>query len=520
MSAAPISVPAADFVVTKIEYLGVLPIFIVFGAGLVSVLVEAFAPRGMRYLLQSAVTAVALLGAFVAVVTAARDHQGKTAAGAIVIDGPALFLQGTLLALGLIATLAMAERLDHDQPDSFTQAGAAVPGSPQEAAAVRLGGTSTEVFPLILFSLSGMMMFVAAADLLVMFVALEVLSLPLYILCGLSRRRRLLSQEASLKYFLLGAFSSAFFLFGVALVYGATKSVQLADIAKAVGEVGGLDSLLVPGMMLILVGLLFKVGAVPFQAWTPDVYQGAPTTVTGFMAACTKVAAFGALLRVLYVGFDGLAWNWQPVVAIVAVLTMVIGAVLSVTQTDIKRLLAYSSITHAGFVLVGLVALDRTGVTSVLFYLVAYGFSVIAAFALIALVRSQGNEATRLSQWAGLGRRSPLVAALFSFLMLAFTGIPLTAGFTAKFAVLGAAVSGGATWLAVVAVLASMVTAFVYIKVIVLMYFSDPQDDTVAVSPSALTAVAVTVGVAATVILGVAPSPLLDLAQDASLFIR
>lgn len=520
MTAAPVSVPAADFVVTKIEYLGVLPIFIVFVAGLVSVLIEAFAPRGSRYLLQVGLTCLSIIAAFVAVATVARDHQSKTAAGAIVIDGPALFLQGTILALGLTAILAMAERLDHAQPDNFTQSGAAVPGSPQEAAAVRLGATSTEIFPLVLFSLSGMLMFVAAGDLLIMFVALEILSLPLYILTGLARRRRLLSQEASLKYFLLGAFASAFFLFGAALVYGATKSIQFGGIAEAIGTVSGLDSLLVPGLMLILVGLLFKIGAVPFQSWTPDVYQGAPTTVTGFMAACTKVAAFGALLRVLYVGFDGLAWNWQPVVAIVAVLTMIVGAVLSVTQTDVKRLLAYSSITHAGFILVGLVALDRTGVTSVMFYLVAYGFSTIAAFALIALVRSQGNEATRLTQWAGLAQRSPLVAALFSFLLLAFAGIPLTAGFTAKFAVLGAAVSGNAAWLAVIAVIASMITAFVYVKLIVLMYFSEPQDDTVAVTPSALTAVAVTVGVAVTLILGVAPSPLLDLAQNASTFIR
>ncbi|WP_018157001.1 NADH-quinone oxidoreductase subunit NuoN [Demetria terragena] len=520
MTAAPVSVPAAEFVVTKIEYFGVLPIFLVFGAGLISVLIEAFAPRQSRYVLQLGLTVVALLGALVAVATVARDHQGETAAGGIIIDGPALFLQGAILALGFTAVLAMAERLDQDQPDNFTQSGATVPGSPQEAAAVRLGATSTEIFSLVLFSISGMMMFVAAGDLLIMFVALEVLSLPLYILTGLARRRRLLSQEASLKYFLLGAFSSAFFLFGAALIYGATKSIKFGEIAAAIGTVTGVDAMLIPGLMLVLVGLLFKVGAVPFQSWTPDVYQGAPTTVTGFMAACTKVAAFGALLRLLYVGFDGLAWNWQPVVAIIAVLTMLVGAILSVTQTDVKRLLAYSSITHAGFILVGLVALEKAGVTSVMFYLVAYGFSTIAAFALITLVRSQGNEATRLNQWAGLGRRSPVVAAAFSFLLLAFAGIPLTAGFTAKFAVLSAAISGGATWLAVIAVIASMITAFVYVKIIVLMYFSDPQDDTVAVTPTAMTAVAVTIGVLATVVLGVAPSPLLDLANDASIFIR
>ena len=210
------------------------------------------------------------------------------------------------------------------------------------------------------------------------------------------------------------------------------------------------------------------------------------------MAACTKVAAFGALLRVLYVAFEGLRWNWQPVVAVIAALTMVVGAVLSVTQTDMKRLLAYSSIIHAGFVLVGVLALDRTGVSSTMFYLVTYGFSTIAAFALIALVRSSGSEATHLSQWAGLGKSSPVLAGTISFLMLAFAGIPLTSGFTAKFAVFGAAIAHDGTWLAVVGVLASAVTAFVYVRVIVLMYFSEPTGDTVVVRPSVLTAAAVT----------------------------
>lgn len=520
MIAAPIGVPAAEFQPSDFAYSALLPIFIVFGAALVGVLIDAFAPRASRYVAQVTLTCVALVAAFVAVVTISRDNLSKTASGAIVIDGPSLFLQGAVLALGFTAVLAMAERLDRDQPDTFTQAGAATPGSPQETAAVRLGATSTEVFPLTLFSIAGMMMFVAAGDLLVMFVALEVLSLPLYILAGLARRRRLLSQEASLKYFLLGAFSSAFFLFGAALIYGYSGSVHLNEIAASLNQVVGQDPLLITGLVLVLVGLLFKIGAVPFHSWTPDVYQGSPTPVTAFMAACTKLAAFGALLRVLYVGFDGLAWNWKPIIAVVAVLTMVVGAVLSVTQTDVKRLLAYSSITHAGFILVGLIALDRAGLSGVMFYLVAYGFSTIAAFALIALVRSQGSEATHLSQWAGLGRRSPLVAALFSFLLLAFAGIPLTAGFTAKFAVFGAAIGGGATWLAVVGVVASAVTAFVYVKVIVLMYFSEPTGDTAAVVPSALGAVSVAIGVLATVVLGVAPSPLLDLAHSSSLFIR
>lgn len=518
MNAALSSVPA-EFTATKVEYLAVLPIFIVFGGALVGVLVEAFAPRRSRYTAQLVLSVLTLVAAFVAVVTVARDHQGATAAQAMIIDGPALFIQGTLIALSLTALLVMAERLDHSGPDTFTQSGAAVPGSPQEASAVRLGATSTEVFPLVLFSVAGMLMFPAAGDLLIMFVALEVLSLPLYVLTGLARRRRLLSQEASLKYFLLGSFSSAFFLFGAALVYGAVSSVRFSAISSGLTTANGVDSLLVPGLMLILVALFFKVGAVPFHAWTPDVYQGAPTAVTGFMAACTKVAAFGALLRILYVAFAGLQWTWQPVVAVVAVLTMVVGAVLSVTQTDMKRLLAYSAISHAGFILVGLVALSRNGLAGVMFYLVAYGFSTIAAFALIALVRERGQEATHLSQWAGLGRRSPVVAAVFTFLMLAFTGIPLTSGFTSKFAVFGAAIDNGYTWLAVIGVLMSAVTAFVYVRVIVLMYFSEPKDDVAAVSPSALTGIAVTIGAIATLALGVAPSPLLDLAHSSSLFL-
>ncbi|AKU17921.1 NADH-quinone oxidoreductase subunit NuoN [Luteipulveratus mongoliensis] len=519
MTAALSSVPAAEFVQAKVEYAAVLPIFIIFGAALVGVLIEAFAPRRSRYVIQLGFTLAAIIAAFLVLVLYSRDHQAKTAAGAIVIDGPALFLQGTVLALGAIGLLAMAERLDTSQADTFTQSGSAVPGSPQEATAVRLGATTTEFFPLTLFALSGMMMFPAAGDLLTMFIALEVLSLPLYILTGLARRRRLLSQEASLKYFLLGAFSSAFFLFGSALIYGFAGSVNFTKIAAAVPATNGMDSIAVPGVLLIAVGLLFKVGAVPFHSWTPDVYQGAPTPVTGFMAACTKVAAFGALLRVLYVAFEGLRWNWQPVIAVVAVLTMIVGAVLSVTQTDIKRLLAYSSITHAGFVLVGVLAMDRAGVSATMFYLVAYGFSTIAAFALIALVRSSGSEATHLSQWAGLGKTSPVVAGSFTFLMLAFAGIPLTSGFTAKFAVFGAAVGHDGTWLAVIGVLASAITAFVYVRVIVLMYFSEPTGDTIVLAPSILTAAAVTVGLAVTLLLGVVPSPLLDLANDSSLFI-
>ena len=249
--------------------------------------------------------------------------------------------------------LLFAERRLEGGVTAFAGQAAALPGTEAERQASTQGLEHTEVFPLMMFAVAGMMMFPAANDLLTMFVALEVLSLPLYLLCGLARRRRLLSQEAAMKYFLLGAFSSGFFVYGIALVYGYAGSMGFAEIANAVsGRTGG-HVLLLGGMGLMAVGLLFKVGAAPFHTWTPDVYQGAPTAVTGFMAACTKVAAFGALLRLFYVAFGGARWDWTPMFYVVAILTMAVGSVLALAQTDIKRLLAYSSIAHAGFLLTG-----------------------------------------------------------------------------------------------------------------------------------------------------------------------
>ena len=507
------------FVAPTINYGAIMPMLIIFATAMIGVLVEAFAPRPQRYVVQVSVALLGLLGALGAVIVG-LDHQGSTLSGAVVMDGPALFLQGTIVVLSALSILAMAERFDGVGADAFTAQGAATPGSAQEAAAVRAGATTTEVFPLTMLAVGGMMLFPAAGDLLTMFVALEVLSLPLYILSGLARRRRLLSQEASLKYFLLGAFSSAFFLFGSALLYGYAGSLDLGVIAQAIGTRSGMDGLLVPGVLLVLVGLLFKIGAVPFHSWTPDVYQGAPTPVTGFMAACTKVAAFGAILRFIYVGVAGSRWDWTAGLWAVAILTMVAGAVLAITQTDMKRLLAYSSIAHAGFVLTGVLAFDKVGISSVLFYLVAYGFSTIAAFAIVSMVRDDGSEATHLSQWAGLGKNHPVVAGAFAFLLLAFAGIPLTSGFTAKFAVFSAAVAHGATVLAVVGVLSSAIAAFVYVRIIVLMYFSEPAGESVhAVSPSIATTMAVSIGVLMTLVLGIAPSPLLDLAARSSLFL-
>ncbi|MFE1212360.1 NADH-quinone oxidoreductase subunit NuoN [Streptomyces albidoflavus] len=524
-----------------IEYAQLAPVMIVIGAAVIGIVVEAFAPRRARYHIQLWLTVVALGAAFASVVALAvggyaTTKQTSVAMGALAVDGPALFLQGVILLSGVLAAFTFAERrLDRahgKRVDSFVAQAGAVPGSEAEQAAVKAGFATTEVFPLMLFAVGGMIVFPAANDLLTLFIALEVFSLPLYLMCALARRRRLMSQESAVKYFLLGAFSSAFLLFGIALLYGYSGSVSYAVIADVVdgtlisndpvlAQTMGNDALLLIGMALVLMGLLFKVGAVPFHMWTPDVYQGAPTPVTGFMAAATKVAAFGALLRLLYVVLPGMRWDWRPVMWGVAIATMVVGAIVAVTQTDVKRLLAYSSVAHAGFILAGVIAATPAGVSSVLFYLAAYSFVTIGAFAVVTLVRDAGGEATHLSKWAGLGRRSPLVAAVFAVFLLAFAGIPLTSGFSGKFAVFSAAAEGGAGALVIIGVLSSAVAAFFYVRVIVLMFFSEPRADGPTVTvPSPLTMSVIGVGVVVTVVLGVAPQYFLDLAGQASVFVR
>ena len=499
----------------SISYSGLAPVLIVLGVASVGVLVEAFVPRARRYAAQLVLSVVGLLAALAAVIVVAGRGE-LTAAGAVAIDGATLFLQGTLLVLGLLAILLIGER-SVDTGGGALVAQAAVPvGSPSDRRLLTAPHMQTEAFPLTLFALGGMMLFPAANNLLLMFVALEVLSLPLYLLAGLARRRRLLSQEAAVKYFLLGAFASAFFLYGVALLYGYAGTVDLSAILHASSGSDRSDTLLFLGLALLVIGLLFKAGVAPFHTWTPDVYQGAPTPVTALMAACTKVAAFGAILRVLYVGFGNTAWDWRPVVWAVAITSMVVGAVLGLTQTDIKRLLAYSSIAHAGFILVGLISVDSRGLSSVLFYLATYSFATLGAFGVVTLVRGADGEATHLSQWSGLARRSPLVAALFTLFLLAFAGIPLTSGFIGKFVVFQAAWATAGP-LVVVALLASAVAAFYYVRVIVLMYFSDPAESgpTVAV-PSVLTTVALGIGAAVTLVLGLVPQPVLELAQHAA----
>ena len=529
----------AEFQAPSIEYSLLSPLLIIAGAAIVGVLVEAYAPRRLRYLIQTVLALAGVLAALVATVVVGLNLESRAgglaqgsvaAAGAVAVDGPSVFIWGTLLVLALVSVLLFAERHLEGGVLSFAGQAAALPGTEAEREASTRGLEHTEVFPLMMFALSGMLLFPASNDLLTMFVALEVLSLPLYLLCGLARRRRLLSQEAALKYFMLGAFSSGFFIYGIALVYGYAGSMNLAAISEAVSGRAGGHGLLLGGIGMMAVGLLFKVGAAPFHAWTPDVYQGAPTAVTAFMAAATKVAAFGALLRLFYVAFGGARWDWTPMIWVIAILTMVVGSVIALAQTDVKRLLAYSAIAHSGFILTGFVGAQQAGgvgdgeitsVQAVLFYLVTYGFMTVAAFAVVTVVRDAGGEATAMSRWAGLGKESPVIAGVFAFLLLGMAGIPLTSGFTGKWAVFASALAGGAWPLVVIAVLMSAVAAFFYVRVIVLMYFSEPIGEGPTVTmPSVLTTIVIAVGFAVTLALGVVPGPVLDLAGAAGEFIR
>ncbi len=521
----------------SIEYFLLCPTLIVLGIAVVGVLAEAFLPRQFRYAAQVTLALGGLIGAFVADIVVSRSlpASGRSAVlGAVAIDRPTLYLQGTVVLVAVMAVIFIAERSAIAQTpnkaavaagvsghssglDSFTPQASAVPGSDVEREAERAGAAQTELFPLLMLSVGGMMVFPASNDLLTMFVALEVLSLPLYLMCGLARHRRLLSQEAAMKYFLLGAFSSAFFLYGVALIYGATGTLLLPGIRDALA-VHGDSSLALVGVALLSVGLLFKVGAVPFHSWIPDVYQGSPTPITGFMAAATKVAAFGALLRVVYVALPPLHNEWRPVLWAIAILTLAVASVTAITQTDVKRMLAYSSVAHVGFILIGVIADNHAGLSATLFYLVAYSFSTVGAFAILGLIRNDdGVEDANLSHWAGLGQRSPIVGVMFSMFLLAFAGIPLTSGFISKLTVFKAAAQGGAVPLVIIGVIASGVAAYFYVRVIVLMFFTEPTDDTPqVVAPGILSKIAIAVCAAITVILGIFPQPLLDLADHAA----
>jgi NADH-quinone oxidoreductase subunit N len=503
------------FTAPVLSYSLLSPMLILLCGALIGVLVEAFISKALRPAVQLTLTLGSLMISLMQV-WRVRDQQSLTAAmGSVVFDGPAALLQASILVIAIISVFLIADT------ENFTALAAALPGSEEERNALQSGNQVTEVYPLTLFAVSGMLLFPVANDLITLFVALEMLSLPLYLMAGLSRRRRLASQESALKYFLLGAFSSAFFLFGAAYLYGFSASISFGGIRQAIVGGSGNDVLLLIGMAFLSIGLLFKVGAVPFHAWSPDVYQGAPTPITAFMAAATKVAAFGAMLRIYYTVFANAQWSWTPVLSGIAIVTMLLGSLVAISQRDVKRMLAYSSIAHAGFLLSGVIALNKAGLDATIFYLFAYGIATVGAFAVVTLVRDSAGEVTDLNRWKGLGKRSPFAATSFALFLLAFAGIPLTSGFIGKFSIFSAAYESGAKGVVIAGVLSSAIAAFFYIRVIVLMFFTDATEDGTSVQiPSILTQITVGIAAVITVALGVYPAPLLNLITDLAIFIR
>lgn len=466
----------------------VAPELVLVGAGIVVLLLDALRPSpDQRPLVFLSLASVA--GAAAASVWLWGWGGPATVLGGMVAaDRFAVFLRLVLLAVAALGVVLSAHYLD------------------------RAGEFRGEYYALLLFATAGMTLITASADLIMVFLSLEVLSLSLYLLTGFSFRR-LASAEAALKYFLLGAFSTAFFLYGVAFAYGATGTTNLEGIARELAR--GSSAVALGAAGLLAVGFAFKVAAVPFHMWAPDAYQGAPTAVTAFMSAGTKVAAFGAFLRVFGVAFLPLVEDWRPFLWAVAAVTMVAGSVLAIAQTDVKRMLAYSSVAHAGFILVGLTAANRAGVEGALFYLAAYAAMILGAFGVVMLVSVRGERNLSLASYAGLTRRRPLLAALMALFLLSLAGVPPTAGFVAKVAVFSAAVQAGQWELVLVAVLASVVAAFFYIRVIVLMYMQEPPQ-ALEVERAPVAEATVAVPALLTLLFGVFPALLFGLLRSAS----
>ena len=379
-----------------------------------------------------------------------------------------------------------------------------------------------EYHALLLFATFGMMLMASGNDLVVIFLGLETLSIATYVMCGL-RKGDLRSNESAMKYFILGSFASAFLLYGMALIYGATGSTNITHIAERITS-PTFPALLLAGGAMMLIGFGFKIATVPFHIWTPDVYEGAPTPVTAFLSSVGKVAALGALVRVFVVAFPARMDDWRPVVTVLALLTLIIGAVLAVVQTDVKRMLAYSSITHAGFMLVGLEAAshrgslgDNTGVSATLTYLLIYSVIVVGTFGVVSLAAGLGDTATSVDDMRGLAKRRPVLALGLTVLLLAQAGVPLTSGFVAKFGVIQAAVNAGSYALAVAAMVSAVIAAFLYLRIMVSVWLHDTQDAASLDVPLA-SALAIGFAVAFTLAIGFFPGWLLDAARDLAQF--
>lgn len=371
-----------------------------------------------------------------------------------------------------------------------------------------------EYYPLILFITAGAMWMASGTDLMTIFLGLEVLSVSLYVLAGLFRTQ-LRSNEAGLKYFLLGSFSTGFLLYGMALVYGATSTTNINGIAQALQNNGGLLSnpLMIAGMILMSTGFLFKIAAAPFHMWTPDVYQGAPTPVTAFMSAGPKAAAFAAFLRVYGVGLADMSDQWTTLLWALAVLTMVVGNVIAISQTNLKRMLAYSSVAHAGYALVGMVAFNEVGVSGILFYMLVYTFMNLGAFGVLVLAGKKGEDNLTLDGFAGFGFRRPFLGVAMAIFLFSLMGIPPTAGFAGKFYIFAGAIKEGYIWLAVLGILTSAISLYYYLRVLVVMYFRDPVEDFAWVKMPAGAMISIVLAIVGVLLLGIIPGPVMDLAR-------
>jgi NADH-quinone oxidoreductase subunit N len=468
--------------------LGVLaPTLIVVGTGLLVLLLDLLPSRGGDRAHLPTLTLLGLVAALFATLLL-WGGRGRGFRDMIVLDNYALFFH---LVIGYAAALIVLLSMDY----------------------LRLHGVeSGEVYALVLFSTAGMLLLASAGDLIVVFLAIELMSLSLYVLAGLFKRRRE-AGEASMKYFLLGVFASAFLLYGIALLYGAAGSTNLDRVAAAVAGRPG-DPLLVAGLGLVMVGLGFKVASVPFHMWAPDVYEGAPTSITALIATGSKAAVFAALLRL---GTAALRQqpDWTPLLWAGAVLTMTVGNVVAIAQSSLKRMLAYSSVAHVGYLLVGVVAGGPAGGAAVLYYLLAYTFTTVGTFGVLTLCERAGEEAVDVRDYAGLGRRHPVLALALSLFLLSLVGIPPLAGFVGKFYLFGAAVRAGYLWLAVIGVLNSALAAYYYLRVIVYMYMREPEAAAAGLRPSFAGGLALAIALAGIVLLGVVPAPFVDLAQAA-----
>jgi NADH-quinone oxidoreductase subunit N len=478
---------------TTADLLPVLPFLIIAGWATLLLLIDLFIPRESK-----SITAVlAGLGLVVAAIFVIRDFGEVRGAfdGMIIQDGFSSFLQIIFLGVGMVSIA---------QAHSYLQTRGILRG---------------EYYTLLLFATSGMALMAQAGDLIVVFLAIELLSIPLYILSGFARPEEE-SEEAAMKYFLLGAFASSFVVYGIALVYGATGTTNILGILS-VSQMGMANTgLLLIGSLLIMVGLGFKVAAVPFHMWTPDVYQGAPSSVTAFMSVGAKAGGFAALLRVFLAAFPSIAMDWRPVVLGVAVLTLAWGNIAAIAQSNIKRMLAYSSIAHAGYILMVLPAAVEGGlapeaVSAALFYILAYAFTNLGAWGVVLTLEREHGKGLSIDDYAGLGAKKPGLALAMALFMLSLTGVPPTAGFVGKFFVFRSVIDAGLIGLALVGVITSLISAYYYLRVVVVMYMKEGEPEVRSETWLEATVWVTAIG---TFLLGVLPGPLLDLAAKAGLF--